>query len=91
MSSFPPDAGLSQPNSEENVAQRFPNYVFLLYPILFIKDQFFAGLSLSKFAYPLQKYPVKSFTLTERLAHFSSEISDWYDPDIFLSGYLSGL
>ena len=57
MSSIPPGPGLSQPVSEENVAQRFPSHVFSFHPVLFIKEQFFAGLSLSKFAYPLQKYP----------------------------------
>ena len=64
MSFFPLDAGLSQPNGQENVPQRFPSYVFPFHPVLFIKDQFFGGLSPWKFAYPLQKYPDKSFALS---------------------------
>ena len=62
MSSFSPDPGLSQPNSEENVAQRFPSFVFPFHLVLFIEEQVFAGLSSSKFSYPLQKYPDKSLT-----------------------------
>ena len=44
MSSFPPDAGLSQPKSEEKIAERFPrlesSYGFPFHPVLFIKEQF---------------------------------------------------
>ena len=80
---FSPDAGLSQPNSQESVLQRFPSYIFPFHPVLFIEDQIFRRFSPSKFVYPLQKYP-------ECSGHFWYEISDWYDPDIFLSGYLSG-
>ena len=47
------------------------------------KTSFFAGLSPSKFAYPLQKYPDIKVVYTERLGHFSYEISDLYNPDIF--------
>ena len=64
MSIFPPDPGLSQPNSKENFEQRFSRYVFPFHTVLFIKEQFFFGLSLSAITYPLQKYPDKSFTLS---------------------------
>ena len=61
---FPPDPGLSQPNSEENFEQRFSRYLFAFHPVLFIKESILTGLSLLKFTYQLQKRPVKSFTLS---------------------------
>ena len=88
MSFFPPDAGLSQPNSQESVPQRFPSYVFPFHPVLFIKDQFLAGLSPSRFAYPLQKHPDKSFTLRVQ-ATFGMKYPIG-TIRTFLSGYLSG-
>ena len=50
------------------------------------KTSFFAGLSPSKFAYPLQKYPF----YTERFGHLWYEISDWYDPYIFFIRIATG-
>ena len=64
MSIFPPNPGLSQPNSEENFEQRLSRYFFAFHMVLFIKEQFCPRLSLLKFTYRLQKISGYSFTLS---------------------------
>ena len=65
MSIFPPNPGLSQPNSEENFEQRFSRYFFAFHLVLLIKEQFYHRLSLLKFPTGFKNIRIlKSFTLS---------------------------
>ena len=85
---FPPDAGLSQPNSRKTFRKGFLVMSFPFTRFSSSKKSFFAGLSPFKFAYPLQKYLDKSLTLSV-YATFGTKYpigTIW----IFFSRYLSG-
>ena len=83
MSSLPPDPGVSHPNTEKNVAQRFTSDVFPFHPVCFIEEQF-----LQAFRHPNLSTRLKNIRISRlhwAFTYFWYKISDWYNPNVFYS------